>query len=141
MFQSFRKHHPPSGPYYLVVTHELSETTTGLIEDLIGTIGRNNGELALIAQQLTTLEGKVDTLMATQEERLQAIQAGLAGVADGVNTLQQQVADLKASNPALDDEISAIEATVKGIADDINGVTSDTGSGSTTTGVVTGDEG
>lgn len=86
-------------------------------------------DLTLISSRLELIHGlvfnidrKVDEFMATQEERLQAIQSGLAGVAEGVNTLQQQIADLKASNPALDDEISAIEATVKGIADDINGV-------------------
>lgn len=72
---------------------------------------------------LTQFKGKVEEFMSTQEERLRNIQTGLTSVADGVNTLQKQIADLKANNPALEDEISAIETTVKGIADDINGVT------------------
>jgi len=75
-----------------------------------------------VLNAIHNLERKVDQFMTTQEERLQSIQTALTGVADGVNTLQQQIADLKANNPALDDEISAIESTVKGIADDINGV-------------------
>ena len=83
----------------------------------------SGGDNSQVLTAINNLDRKVSEFMATQEERLQSIQAGLTSVADGVNTLQQQIADLKASNPALDDEISAIEATVKGIADDINGVT------------------
>lgn len=71
---------------------------------------------------INNLSRKVDEFMSTQEERLKGVQTALTGIAEGVNTLQQQVADLKANNPELEDEISAIEGTVKGIADDINGV-------------------
>jgi septal ring factor EnvC (AmiA/AmiB activator) len=71
---------------------------------------------------INNLSRKVDEFMATQEERLQGVNTALSSIAEGINTLQQQVADLKQNNPALDDEISAIEGTVKAIADDINGV-------------------
>lgn len=99
-----------------VLTH--LETTLNKIATAM-----SGGDNSQVLTAINNLDRKVSEFMATQEERLQTIQAGLAGVAEGVNTLQQQIADLKASNPALDDEISAIEATVKGIADDINGVT------------------
>lgn len=63
---------------------------------------------------------RIEKLMATQEERLRGIQGQLTSVADGINTLQQQVADLKANNPDLDDEISGIESTLQAIKDDLN---------------------
>lgn len=69
---------------------------------------------------INNLSRKMEEFMATQEERLQTIQGQLSGIADGINTLQQQLADLKANNPELDDEISAIEATVTAIRDDLN---------------------
>jgi archaellum component FlaC len=87
--------------------------------------GGKTGDNSEVLNAINNLNRKVDEFMATQEERLQGIQTALTGVADGVNTLQQQIADLKAANPALEDEISAIESTVKGIADDINGVTTE----------------
>jgi uncharacterized phage infection (PIP) family protein YhgE len=93
--------------------------------------GFHTEELNLIHELINNLNGKVDEFMATQEERLQGVNTALTSIADGINTLQQQVADLKANNPALDDEISAIEGTVKTIADDINGVVPDTGTGET----------
>lgn len=93
-------------------------------------------DLSLMAARLETIHGlvfeldrKVNEFMSTQEERLRNVQSALSGIADGINTLQQQVADLKANNPDLDDEISAIEGTVKTIADDINGVVPGGGTG------------
>ena len=81
--------------------------------------GADNSEVLTAINNLTR---KVDEFMATQEERLKGVQTALTSIAEGVNTLQQQVADLKANNPDLEDEIAGIEGTVKGIADDINGV-------------------
>ena len=52
--------------------------------------------------QLQQFNGKVETFMATQEERLQAILVA-------VKNVKQMLADLKASNPAIEDEIKAIE--------------------------------
>lgn len=75
-----------------------------------------------VLEAINKLDRKVDEFMATQEERLKGIQSALTSIAEGVNTLQQQVAELKANNPELEDEIAGIEGTVKGIADDINGV-------------------
>lgn len=75
---------------------------------------------ASLLTAINNLSRKMEEFMATQEERLQTIQGQLSGIADGINTLQQQLADLKANNPELDDEISAIEATVTAIRDDLN---------------------
>jgi ABC-type transporter Mla subunit MlaD len=97
--------------------------------DVLGKLSSSNNSEILTA--INNLDRKVDEFMATQEERLQGVNTALSSIADGINTLQQQVADLKASNPALDDEISAIEGTVKAIADDINGVVPDAGGGDT----------
>lgn len=60
-------------------------------------------ELSTIHQLTFELTGKVETLMATQEERLQAILVA-------VKSVKQMLAELKANNPAIEDEISAIEA-------------------------------
>lgn len=49
------------------------------------------------------LTGKVDTLMATQEERLQAISSKIDEVIADLETL-------KNNNPQIEDEIAAIEA-------------------------------
>lgn len=67
--------------------------------------------------------------MATQEQRLQAIFGQLTEVKAGINTLSQQVADLKANNPQLEDEITAIEGTVTEIRDSLPGVEREGGSG------------
>lgn len=75
---------------------------------------------ASLLTAINNLSRKMEEFMATQEERLRTIQGQLSGIADGINTLQQQLADLKANNPELDDEISAIEATVTAIRDDLN---------------------
>lgn len=107
----------------------LDEILRLLVSALKGSGGNNSGVLTAI----NNLDRKVSEFMSTQETRLQGIQSALTSIAAGINTLQQQVADLKANNPELEDEISSIEGTVKAIADDINGVAPDTG------GVVTGD--
>lgn len=87
--------------------------------------GAGGGDNSQVLTAINNLDRKVTEFMSTQEQRLQGIQTALSGIAEGINTLQQQVADLKANNPELDDEISAIEGTVKSIADDINGVTTE----------------
>lgn len=124
---------------HVAVTHDLSDNTAELIERLIESLSNNHQfpdlefmkqRLELIHDSTFQLNRKVDEFMSTQENRLQGIQSALTSIADGINTLQQQVADLKANNPALEDEISGIEGTVKSIADDINGVVPDAGGGS-----------
>lgn len=55
--------------------------------------------------------------MATQEERLQKIFAQMTEAISGINTLKQQLADLKASNPDIEDEIAALEGTATQIMD------------------------
>jgi archaellum component FlaC len=69
---------------------------------------------------ISNLIRKVETSMATQEERLRTIQGQMTSIADGINKLQAQLADLKVNNPELDDEISAIETTAKEIGEDLN---------------------
>lgn len=91
------------------------------IDRLIKSI-EDNVQLSQVLIAINQLDRKVDTFMSTQETRLQGIQTALTGIAEGINTLQQQVAELKANNPDMEDEIASIEATVKTIADDINGV-------------------
>lgn len=87
-------------------------------------------DLTLIAARLETVHGlvfdlnrKVDEFMATQEERLRGVKTKLDAIQSGVDKIQQQLADLKANNPELDDEISAIEATAAAIDTDVNPVT------------------
>lgn len=73
-----------------------------------------------VIKTITNLQREVSESMATQEERLRAIQGQMTSIADGVNKLQAQLADLKLNNPELDDEISAIETTAKEIGEDLN---------------------
>ena len=51
----------------------------------------------------TSILKEIKTLMATQEERLQAIAAK-------IDEVLSDLAELKANNPQIEDEISAIEA-------------------------------
>lgn len=85
------------------------------INDRLKSIDSNPQVLTAI----NNLHRKVSEFMSTQEDRLRAIQGQLSGIAEGINTLQQQLEDLKTNNPQLDDEISAIEATVTAIRDDL----------------------
>lgn len=85
---------------------------------------------------IENLNGKVDEFMATQEERLRAVKGKLDAIQTGVDTIQQQLADLKANNPELEDEIAAIEATAAAIDTDVNPAAPDTGGGTTGGGTV-----
>lgn len=116
---------------YVTVTHELSRETADLAERLIETIANTSHfpDLEFMKQRLELIHGltfdlnrKVEEFMSTQESRLQGIQTALTSIAEGINTLQEQVATLKVNNPDMEDEIAGIESTVKAIADDINGV-------------------
>lgn len=119
--------------------HEVSETGKlfFLLNAFIGAYNRRtdilakgtSGDNSAVLTAINNLDRKVDQFMSTQEDRLKGVQSALTSIADGINTLQQQVADLKANNPALEDEISGIEGTVKSIADDINDVVPDSGAG------------
>jgi chaperonin cofactor prefoldin len=73
-----------------------------------------------VIKTITNLQREVSESMATQEERLRTIQGQMTSIADGINKLQAQLADLKVNNPELDDEISAIETTAKEIGEDLN---------------------
>lgn len=55
-----------------------------------------------VLHAIDQLDRKVDELMATQEERLQAILTA-------VKTVKEMLADLKVNNPDIEDEIKAIE--------------------------------
>lgn len=65
--------------------------------------GSNDNSQVLNA--INNLDRKVSELMATQEERLQAILVA-------VNNVTQMLADLKVNNPAIEDEIAAIETAL-----------------------------
>lgn len=67
---------------------------------LIAGSANNNSE---VLNAINNLNRKVDELMATQEERLQAILTA-------VKNVKQMLIDLKTNNPAIEDEIAAIEA-------------------------------
>lgn len=86
----------------------------------LGLIGSRLENVHAAVFELQQFNRKVEGFMSTQEERLRAVQSQLTSVADGINTLQQQLADLKTNNPELDDEISSIEQTVKAIGEDLN---------------------
>jgi len=66
------------------------------------TQGSNTGNNSEVLNAINNLNRKVDEFMATQEERLQAILVA-------VKNVKQMLADLKANNPAIEDEITAIE--------------------------------
>jgi len=114
-----------SHPQELEITHRLSDGTKKLLREIF--TGRSE-----VLTAINNLSRKVDEFMSTQESRLQGVQSALTSIAEGINTLQQQVQDLKANNPALEDEIAGIEGTVKAIADDINGVVPDAGNDTAT---------
>lgn len=68
---------------------------------------------------ISQLDRKVETFMATQEERLQAIATKIDEVLSDLATLRQ-------NNPEIEDEISAIESKLS-IAQPTTGDTGDTG--------------
>lgn len=70
----------------------------------------NGGDNAQVLAAINNLSGKVDEFMATQEERLQAILVA-------VKNVKQMLADLKANNPAIEDEIAAIEGELAPASD------------------------
>lgn len=84
-------------------------------------------DLAFVPQRLEIVHGlvfelnrKVDTFMATQEERLRGVKTKLDAIQAGVDRIQEQLATLKTNNPELEDEIAAIEATAAAIDTDVN---------------------
>lgn len=68
-----------------------------------------------IGIDLIQLERRLRNIMASQEERLKAIEASLVTIAAGIQTLKDQLATLKGDNPEIEDEITAIEQTVTGM--------------------------
>lgn len=70
---------------------------------------------------------RIKKQMATQEERLRAIKVKMDNIQTGVDKIQQQLADLKAGNPELEDEIAAIEETAAAIDTDVNPPAAPTG--------------
>lgn len=114
-----------SHPQQLEVIHRFSEGSKKLLRELFGSgnSGNTNNKLDQLFVKLSTIEHqqvllleliegetgpitnlqrKVNELMATQEERLQAILVA-------VQNVKQMLADLKVNNPAIEDEIAAIE--------------------------------
>lgn len=85
-------------------------------------IAQGGGDNSQVLTAINNLDRKVDEFMATQEERLRGVKTKLDAIQTGVDKIQQQLADLKANNPELDDEISAIEATANAIDTDVNPV-------------------
>jgi len=64
--------------------------------------GGGTGDNSQVLNAINNLDRKVSELMATQEERLQAILVA-------VKNVKQMLTELKANNPAIEDEITAIE--------------------------------
>jgi septal ring factor EnvC (AmiA/AmiB activator) len=58
--------------------------------------------------------------MATQEERLQAVNTKLANIQTGVDRIQAELEAFKAGNPQLEDELAGLEAAVGALHDDVN---------------------
>jgi thioesterase domain-containing protein len=85
----------------LEITHRLSEGTKRFLDRIAAAL-HNDGSSAAILTAIQTLDRKADQFMATQEERLQAILVA-------VKNVKQMLADLKTTNPAIEDEIAAIE--------------------------------
>lgn len=106
---------------HVAITVDLGSTTQNLLRDLIDALkgGGNNSE---VLTAINNLDRKVDEFMSTQEERLRGVKTKLDAIQTGVDKIQQQLADLKANNPELDDEISAIEETANAIDTDVNPV-------------------
>lgn len=72
-----------------------------------------------VLDAIQALTNILETKMATQEERLQAVAAQLVEVQAGVDRIQAALAELKANNPQLEDEISSIEAQVSALGTDV----------------------
>lgn len=123
----------------IVVAHDFSRDAREFLEGLLDQSSTSNKldqlfvklssmetELGIISQAvegeggITDLIRKVEKSMSTQEERLKTIQGQMTSIADGINKLQEQLAQLRINNPELEDEIAAMEATTKAIADDLN---------------------
>lgn len=83
---------------------------------------KTSGSNSEVLTALNNLTRKVDDFMATQEERLRGVKTKLDAIQSGIDKIQQQLADLKTNNPALEDEIAAIEATAAAIDTDVNPV-------------------
>lgn len=92
----------------------------GSVPNTLGLMETRSETTHGIVFELQQFNGKVDEFMATQEERLRAVKGKLDAIQSGVDKIQQQLADLKANNPELDDEISAIEETAAAIDTDVN---------------------
>lgn len=71
----------------------------------------SGGDNSQVLTAINNLTRKVDEFMATQEERLQAILVA-------VKNVKQMLADLKANNPAIEDEIAAIESELAPAAEE-----------------------
>ena len=84
--------------------------------------GLKGGSNTEVLTAINNLSRKVDEFMATQEERLRGVKTKLDAIQSGVDTIQQQLAELKANNPDIEDEIAAIEATAAAIDTDVNPV-------------------
>ena len=87
-----------------VLTH-LETTLNRLATTMSG------GDNSQVLTAINNLNRKVDEFMATQEERLQAILVA-------VKNVKQMLADLKANNPAIEDEIAAIESELAPAAEE-----------------------
>ena len=101
---------------------ELGEDTRQLLTQLLSCNEQGAGPVLTAIQNL---ERKVSEFMATQEERLRGVKAKLDAIQVGVDKIQKQLADLKAGNPELEDEIAAIEQTAAAIDTDVNPVVPD----------------
>lgn len=98
MFNPFRKQPPPSGPYYFVVSHDLSESTKQLAEDLIGAIGKTG----ILLTAIQNLERKVNTM----SDAIDRIEREAQDLADNVPVIKQAIADLKTVIKDLQDQIA-----------------------------------
>lgn len=134
---------------YVSVSHDFTPEAREFLEELLQRSGASNKidqlfailkpiqtELGIISQAVEGEDGPINLLsrkvtesMATQEERLQSIAGRMTRIAEGIDKLQEQLADLKVNNPALEDEITAIEGTAKTIDEDVNPAVEESGGG------------
>lgn len=106
---------------------ELGEHTLRRLEALCG----NSQGSDVVLTAINNLGRKVEEFMSTQEERLRGVKTKLDAIQAGVDKIQQQLADLKANNPELEDEIAAIEETAAAIDTDVNPAAPAPGGGGT----------
>lgn len=111
------KHDGPSTR--LVLEVPLNGNLDKVLRLLVDALKGNGGDSSQVIEAINNLSRKVDTFMATQEERLRALAGQVTTIQEGVDRLQAEFETFKANNPQLEDEIAGLEAAIGALASDV----------------------